>query len=338
MASKLNYLVGRCMSIGLAHPTERTVSVIVAVVTCNVDAGAFTSELLSCVRDFKMTLRSAASRTPLPHDVPKEYPENPLELEATHPLIYRSAYVDGKPVCGYTKYSSHEWSGLIARVPCRSTRSGCSTSQPAVRHGAATNQQTNLLCNLMMKFQQMQQNPFNLTLIPPAARCTPQAEGSSDFRRILTFADTQSTISSESSKLSSMPPTPRPLLALPPPPVMPTTPQPLLALPPPTAETGIHTTTAVATPTPGSTRPSLDHLVSEMQNHLRSSGKSSGKKKKKPARKGVAGSKVCAISRPAAPMKRPAAAQVREIGRLGCSKCRWSTKGCAKCMARNAGA
>ncbi len=72
--------------------------------------------ILNYVRDFKTMLKSQISRLPsgLCCDAPKEYPKLAESFKLSHPLLYRSAYMEAEPVV--SDISPDVWAQVISKV------------------------------------------------------------------------------------------------------------------------------------------------------------------------------------------------------------------------------
>ena len=112
---KLHHMAGRCLSFGLAHPTEKTSAAIVAVAIGGAEEVLMpVSEMLKHVRDFKGALRSQLSRLPaFIEQPPKVFPESVADFKDTYSKIYTVAFAGGDPIP--SKYSAAEWFMLVAK-------------------------------------------------------------------------------------------------------------------------------------------------------------------------------------------------------------------------------
>jgi hypothetical protein len=74
---KLNHMAARFVSIGLFHPTEKTVAHTISVVlAASDDRMGFSTQVLTCLRDFKRILKGQLLRLPAGTVVATQAPED----------------------------------------------------------------------------------------------------------------------------------------------------------------------------------------------------------------------------------------------------------------------
>ena len=116
MNDRATYLATRVLAIGLFFPNEKTTACAVAILVLSSNRDfSCTSSLLNLVREYKMILKSKASRTTKPAmQLPLEYTPDPSKLQASHPTLYLAAYPRAPPIA--STISPSEWCDMILQA------------------------------------------------------------------------------------------------------------------------------------------------------------------------------------------------------------------------------
>lgn len=101
-----------------------------------------------------MSLKSQAFRLPkLAVAMPVEFPIDPQDFKANYPSLYATTYSAGEPIPN--KIAAMDLAMMLAKVPCRNTRTGCTAATPATRTSTSSSLQDNLsiLAGMMLRSQ-----------------------------------------------------------------------------------------------------------------------------------------------------------------------------------------
>ena len=126
-SSVMKQLAFFCRKIGLNNPNERTCQYVCATVYATRLSISRTElpphDRLTYLRMFKAYLRSF----PLSYDGPKEYPDSPVELQRVFPGLYAAVYAAEEP--DLPKVSEESVVAELCMTPCRTTRLGMAAPQ-----------------------------------------------------------------------------------------------------------------------------------------------------------------------------------------------------------------
>lgn len=148
ISDKIGTAVQRWLRLGMLHPTEKTFQAI-AVTICR-DPCSSPQAALALMRELKKQYRNIAKvHANLPaHHFVEEYPADVKAFQEKHPELYAAAYSGGKEEPIAVSDELH-WRCLCASIPMRSTRSGCSSMPPAASSSRSTPIQKSAMTALM---------------------------------------------------------------------------------------------------------------------------------------------------------------------------------------------
>jgi hypothetical protein len=150
IAAKMNVLAKRCASIGLYHPTEKTFSALVGMLMVgDLSAQSCAADALALVREFKVMYKSMLGRLVCSGTLPQTFPNDVADFKKEFPTWYEAAYSTDEPITSPVAKSVMQQ--MIATVPCRNTRAGCSAVQPRSTTSAKQSDVLASLCGALMR-------------------------------------------------------------------------------------------------------------------------------------------------------------------------------------------
>ncbi len=310
---KLHRVVSRACCLGGLRPGEPAVAKLGSIALCTQDKWQSMAPpaMLQVVREGKAILKSiTAGGTKDIQQGPQTYPMSPADFKAHHASAYAIAYSDGEPVpC---KIDVGELLQLQSIMPCRATKAGCRMAVPSARMGGASSSAAQFAMAIgNMVMQQMGTMPGF-----PGGAFVPGVASSASQSPLPTTMALPSTTSLFALADKNSPPQEKAESSSPP------------EADNSAKEEVVGASLAEASPvapTPANPPKSISEMVMAMQEQLQPRG----------------GGSASVVVR-----KRPAACVIEEIGEegsdeapgagkllaLGCSKCRFSKKGCAQCQ------
>jgi hypothetical protein len=149
MGAKMNLLAKRCASIGLYHPTEKTFAALVGILMFgDPSAQSCAADALALVREFKTMYKSIMARIVFEGTLPPTFPNKVADFKTEYPTWYESAYSTHEPIAPPVAQSVMQQ--MIALVPCRNTRAGCSIVQTAASTSAKHSDALASLCGALL--------------------------------------------------------------------------------------------------------------------------------------------------------------------------------------------
>ncbi|CAK0850296.1 unnamed protein product [Prorocentrum cordatum] len=135
---KLQIVVGRFRDLGLLYPSEQTCTHVIAFLAEAIlqrqpdPVAPSSAAVIAHTNDFKSLMRAVRKNVPS-GNVPRVYPENPNELERTHPELFQKAFpADTRPVFP-SPVDSLGVELLRRGPPCRISHSSISAPRRARR-------------------------------------------------------------------------------------------------------------------------------------------------------------------------------------------------------------
>ena len=135
---KIKVISTRCLTLGLAHPTEATMVHLVAILVLGTHTGPAdqlqvrASDGLAYLRDLKVIVKSMRQRYPAGDGCIREFPPTPEELKLSAPKVYDTAYAHGGPC--ECPLDETKLEILRAQLPARKTHVGVASSSVVTPH------------------------------------------------------------------------------------------------------------------------------------------------------------------------------------------------------------
>lgn len=174
-ASKRSVVIRRAISLGCYAPCERTFKRWCALVdlasvgyqkALELSTEHRRSSLESLKKEFRRCRRGA-----MPTDYLLELPDNPVDLKASHNVLWKAAYGEGDVAA--TQVNMHELISIDESANCRSSKLRTEHDKQAVAVSSNSAQRNEMAQMMMSTFQQMQKD--NRDFLMSMMRCKAHA-------------------------------------------------------------------------------------------------------------------------------------------------------------------